>query len=119
MSVRASADQLATLDTSARGGPTLRVAYRTGRGVMFSGSAEAVLASPLARKYRGKVQLILTSPPFPLNRKKKYGNLQGEAYVRWLGSFAPVFREFLKPDGSIVMELGNACLLYTSPSPRD
>lgn len=89
-------------------GSDIRVAYRTGRGVMFKGFAEAVLTSPLARKYRGRVQLILTSPPFPLNRKKKYGNIQGEAYIKWLENFAPIFRNFLKPDGSIVLELGNA-----------
>jgi len=86
----------------------VRVAYRTGRGIMFKGSAEAVLASLHARKYHGKVQLILTSPPFPLNRKKKYGNIKGEAYVEWLASFAPLFRNFLKPNGSIVLELGNS-----------
>lgn len=60
------------------------------------------------KRYHGKVQLIFTSPPFPLNRKKKYGNLQGESYSRWLASFAPIFKEFLKEDGSIVIELGNA-----------
>jgi len=75
---------------------------------MYFGSAEAVLASSHTRRYRGKAQLIFTSPPFPLNRKKKYGNLQGEAYVKWLASFARIFRKFLKKDGSIVMELGNA-----------
>lgn len=85
-----------------------QVAYSTQRGLMFLGSAEAVLATNVLKKYRGKVQLIFTSPPFPLNRKKKYGNLQGEEYINWLSSFAPVFRQFLKPDGSVVMELGNA-----------
>lgn len=75
---------------------------------MILGAAEEVLHSKAANIYRGKVQLIFTSPPFLLNRKKKYGNLQGEEYVKWLASFAPVFRELLKPDGSIVMELGNA-----------
>src|SRR5207248_3906619 len=54
------------------------------------------------------LQLIFTSPPFPLNRKKKYGNLKGEEYVRWLASFAPRFRKLLKPNGSIVIEVGNA-----------
>src|SRR5438105_13548667 len=85
-----------------------RMAYKTTRGVMFSGSAKSALTSPFAKKYRGKAQLIFTSPPFPLNRKKKYGNFKGEEYVEWLASFAPIFREFLKEDGSIVMEMGNA-----------
>lgn len=57
---------------------------------------------------RSRVQLILTSPPFPLNRKKKYGNLTGEEYLGWLAKLAPLFREYLTMDGSIVLELGNA-----------
>src|SRR5438132_13718692 len=84
------------------------VAYRTAKGQMLLGTAEELLASSVANKYRGKAQLIFTSPPFPLNRKKKYGNFKGEEYVEWLASFAPIFREFLKEDGSIVMEMGNA-----------
>jgi len=89
-------------------GSAFRKVYKTSRGIMFSGSAETVLNSPSLRKYQGKIQLIFTSPPFPLNRKKKYGNFQGEAYVEWLSSFAPIFRKLLKKDGSIVIEVGNA-----------
>jgi len=54
------------------------------------------------------VQLVFTSPPFPLNTKKRYGNLQGQDYVDWLASFARSFRSLLTADGSVVMELGNA-----------
>ncbi len=52
--------------------------------------------------------MIFTSPPFPLNRKKNYGNLNGKEYITWLAGFAPIFSEFLSADGSIVLELGNA-----------
>ena len=76
--------------------------------MFFQGKAEDVLASPLATKYRGKVDLIFTSPPFPLNRKKKYGNLQGEEYINWLKGLALTFRALLKRKGSIVMEVGNS-----------
>jgi DNA modification methylase len=86
----------------------IQLKYETTRGQMYRGFAEDVLAAEPLRKHRGKVQLIFTSPPFPLNRKKKYGNQQGDAYVKWLAGFAPIFREFLKKDGSIVLELGNA-----------
>jgi len=89
-------------------GFTVKRAYSTQRGVMFGGLAENFLSSRLAKKYHGKVQLIFTSPPFPLNRKKKYGNTQGEAYIQWLTSFAPLFKKLLKKNGSIVMEMGNA-----------
>lgn len=75
---------------------------------MYQGKAEEFFSSPPARKYEGKVQLIFTSPPFPLNRKKKYGNLQQEQYIRWLTKFAPHFRKLLKKNGSIVIEMGNA-----------
>ena len=83
-------------------------AYRTKSGVLFKGKIEDALASNLAAKYAGKVDLIFTSPPFPLNRKKKYGNLQGEAYVNWLKDLAPQFKKLLKRRGSIVMEVGNS-----------
>jgi hypothetical protein len=84
------------------------VAYETSYGQMFLGHGEAVLESALASKYRGRVQLVFTSPPFPLNHKKRYGNVTGEAYVEWLASFAQSVRQLLVPDGSIVIELGNA-----------
>ena len=57
---------------------------------------------------QGKVQLILTSPPFPLNKKKKYGNFCGEEYKSWFVSLAPLFESLLTDDGSIVIEMGNS-----------
>lgn len=84
------------------------VAYRTPVGICIRGHAEEVLKSTVADSFRGKVDLIFTSPPFPLNRKKKYDNLQGDAYIAWLKAFAPVFKKFLKLTGSIVMEVGNS-----------
>lgn len=75
---------------------------------MYRALAEQFISSKIADKYRGKVQLLFTSPPFPLNRKKKYGNLQGSQYQEWLANFAPSFRKMLAPGGSIVLELGNA-----------
>lgn len=84
--------------------------YRRGkRGRVVFGFCEDVLRSKSFRKqYLGKIKLIFTSPPFPLNKKKKYGNLLGEEYVEWLSEFGPLFAEYLTPNGSIVMELGNA-----------
>jgi site-specific DNA-methyltransferase (cytosine-N4-specific) len=75
---------------------------------LIQGSAEEALDSDFLRKRKGKVDLVFTSPPFPLNRKKKYGNLQGQAYIDWLAGFALKLRPLLKPRGSIVMEVGNA-----------
>lgn len=82
--------------------------YTTPKGQFYLGLSEEVLRTKTLRNLKGKIQLIFTSPPFPLNRKKKYGNLQGSEYASRLSSFAPLFSEFLTPDGSIVIELGNA-----------
>jgi site-specific DNA-methyltransferase (cytosine-N4-specific) len=75
---------------------------------MIQGLAEDALRSALLDGLRGSVQLVFSSPPFPLNRKKKYGNLTGQDYIEWLAGFAPLLKGFLAEDGSIVMELGNA-----------
>jgi site-specific DNA-methyltransferase (cytosine-N4-specific) len=75
---------------------------------MFLGKCEDLLKDAPLRDLQGQVQLILTSPPFPLNRKKKYGNLRGDEYLQWLASMAPLLRKLLTKDGSIVLELGNA-----------
>ena len=83
--------------------------YNTALGQAILGRAETVLESPAhADLVAGQVDLILTSPPFPLNTKKRYGNEKGEAYIKWLTDFAPLFKKVLKPEGSIVLELGNA-----------
>jgi len=55
-----------------------------------------------------KVNLIFTSPPFPLNRKKKYGNLVGEEYIKWLKHLSILCVDILADDGSVVIEMGNA-----------
>lgn len=82
--------------------------YRTQRGVMYQGEAEEVLSASWFKPLRGEVDLIFTSPPFPLTTRKAYGNLNGQEYVHWLVSFADVFREMLSSRGSIVIEMGNA-----------
>ncbi len=75
---------------------------------MIQGTAEAVLTPSFVRRYEGRVQLIFTSPPFPLKTPKKYGNMTGERYLQWLTGFATTFRQLLAPDGSLVVEIGNA-----------
>jgi site-specific DNA-methyltransferase (cytosine-N4-specific) len=86
----------------------MRIAYSTKFGSLIHGTADEALDSKFLTRRRGKVDLIFTSPPFPLNRKKQYGNLQGQAYIEWLAGFALKLRPLLKPRGSIVMEVGNA-----------
>ena len=84
------------------------VAYETALGTMYQSTVEEFLESSLARGLRNEVQLVFTSPPFPLNRKKKYGNKTGEEYLEWLSKLARPLGELLTDDGSFVVELGNA-----------
>jgi DNA modification methylase len=86
----------------------VRVAYRTQQGLMLVGRIEEALSKPSLSALRGKVNLVFTSPPFPLVNKKRYGNESGDKYVSWLKGLAPRLADLLTPDGSIVIELGNA-----------
>jgi hypothetical protein len=94
------------MDTSPPG-PKPRPAYRTAAGRLYIGDSAELLTSAALRRIQGEVQLVFTSPPFPLCREKRYGNLRGEAYTEWLASFAKPLAELLTPTGSIVIELGN------------
>lgn len=52
------------------------------------------------------VDLILTSPPFALQKGKAYGNIPAEEYVAWFSPFAKEFHRVLKPRGSLVIDIG-------------
>ncbi len=52
--------------------------------------------------------LILTSPPFALVRKKDYGNESEDTYVNWFRDFAVQFHRVLKPNGSLVIDIGGS-----------
>jgi len=86
----------------------VKSSIKTDLGTYVNGDTVEILSGSLGEKLKGKVQLILTSPPFPLNRKKKYGNIQGEEYREWFVALAPLFERLLTPNGSIVIELGNS-----------
>jgi site-specific DNA-methyltransferase (cytosine-N4-specific) len=54
------------------------------------------------------VDLIFTSPPFALLRKKDYGNVEEHKYVAWFEQFAGEFYRILKPTGSLVIDIGGS-----------
>ncbi|ABA22624.1 DNA methylase N-4/N-6 [Trichormus variabilis ATCC 29413] len=56
------------------------------------------------------VNLILTSPPFALTRKKEYGNESAEKYIEWFLPFADEFKRVLAENGSFILDLGGAYL---------
>jgi len=75
---------------------------------MLLGKSDEVLSDDSLARFEGKFNLIFTSPPFPLNRKKRYGNETGDAYIEWLCAYGPLLKKMLAPDGSIVVEMGNS-----------
>lgn len=80
--------------------------YRTPLGEALVGDAlELVREIP-----SGSVQAIITSPPFALRHKKRYGNPPQDTYVEWFLGFAKEFRRVLKQRGSLVIEIGGAWL---------
>jgi site-specific DNA-methyltransferase (cytosine-N4-specific) len=83
-------------------------AYAAQGGAYYTGDSLALLRSRDFESLQGRVQLLLTSPPYPLNEKKSYGNLTGKKYLSWIRSLAPLFSKLLTEDGSIVIEVGNS-----------
>ena len=84
------------------------LSHATTLGRYYVGDSVEMLRGELGDELQGKVQLLLTSPPFPLNNKKSYGNLTGDKFREWFTSLAVTFAELLTEDGSIVIEMGNA-----------
>lgn len=54
------------------------------------------------------IDLVMTSPPFALQRKKAYGNESQEDYVDWLCEFGRLVYPKLKDTGSFVLDIGGA-----------
>jgi DNA modification methylase len=89
-------------------GSSVNQMYKTHGGAYYVGDSLELLKSEKFASLKGKVQLLLTSPPYPLNDKKSYGNFKGDEYLKWFTEMAPIFSDMLTPDGSIVIELGNS-----------
>ena len=62
----------------------------------------------LGRMKGGSVDLIMTSPPFGLVRKKEYGNVDADEYIDWFRPFAKEFHRVLADQGSAVIDIGGA-----------
>ena len=76
--------------------------HETPLGQIIQGDSREVLAT-----YGDEsVDLVMTSPPFGLVRKKEYGNVAADEYVDWFKSFAAGFHRVLKDNGSLVIDIG-------------
>lgn len=54
------------------------------------------------------VDLVVTSPPFALRRKKSYGNVSADEYIDWFWPFAEEIHRILQPRGSLVLDIGGS-----------
>jgi len=78
--------------------------YVTDLGAAYCGDSRDLLA----RMPSGSVNLVVTSPPFALQRQKAYGNKDQEEYIEWLSEFAKLVHRALRDEGSFVLDLGGA-----------
>ena len=83
----------------------IRVFHQSELGEILSGDALCYLFNGTTEK---SVDLIMTSPPFGLVRKKAYGNEDAHRYCDWFRPFAEGFRRVLKDSGSLVIDIGGA-----------
>lgn len=79
-------------------------AYKTKLGGMFVGDSIELLKE----LDDNSVNLVITSPPFALQRKKEYGNLDQHEYIDWFLEFAKLVHKKLKDDGSFVVDFGGS-----------
>lgn len=78
--------------------------HETPLGEIVLGDSRDVVATYASES----VDLIMTSPPFGLVRKKDYGNVEADEYVEWFKPFAAEFHRVLKDSGSLVIDIGGA-----------
>jgi site-specific DNA-methyltransferase (cytosine-N4-specific) len=79
-------------------------AYFTNRGSAYCGDSHELLQ----KLPDNSINLVITSPPFALQRQKEYGNKEQHDYVDWLTEFAVIVYQKLRNDGSFVVDLGGA-----------
>lgn len=78
--------------------------YATKLGAAYVGDSLKLMRLLPSRS----VSAIITSPPYALHFKKAYGNPKQDDYVDWFLEFAKEFRRVLRPNGSLVIEIGGA-----------
>jgi site-specific DNA-methyltransferase (cytosine-N4-specific) len=79
--------------------------FKTNLGTMYCGNSLDYLFNIADEE---SVDLIVTSPPFGLVRKKSYGNEDADKYCDWFRPFAEGFRRVLKKNGSLVIDIGGS-----------
>jgi DNA modification methylase len=79
--------------------------FRTGKGTILCCNSLTYMKQHMKDD---SCDLIFTSPPFALVRKKDYGNENEKKYVGWFRNFGAQFYRILKPNGSLVIDIGGS-----------
>ena len=100
--------RLQTLSSISPTEPQMKIppCYSTHLGAAYVGDSLQLLAE----LPDNSVNLVMTSPPFALQRQKEYGNCDEREYVDWIAQFARLVHAKLREDGSFVLDLGGAYL---------
>jgi len=81
-----------------------RFLYKTKKGKAIVGdSLELMKSLP-----DNSINLVITSPPFALQRPKEYGNMVQADYIDWILDFTKEVKRIIAEDGSFVIDLGGA-----------
>lgn len=98
------AETCATVETPL---PAPALSLTTRSGQVYCGDSLQLLRNQNVIK-PGSVNLIMTSPPFGLVRKKEYGNVDADCYLEWFRPFAEAFYNVLSENGSLVIDIGGS-----------
>jgi len=85
-------------------GRAVKPFYKTQLGRAYLGDALSIMAHLPSKS----VNIVITSPPFPLTfqKKKPYETVRLDTYVEWFLPYAEQCKRLLKDDGSFVIDIG-------------
>lgn len=76
--------------------------FETSHGAAYQGDSRELLD----KLPENSVNLVVTSPPFGLRKKKEYGNKDPEDYNEWFLKFVEKVYNVLTEDGSFIVDIG-------------
>ena len=82
----------------------IKPVYSTGLGSAYCADSLEIMRELETES----VDLVVTSPPFALRKKKSYGNVSAENYRDWFSPFADEIYRILKRRGSFVLDIGGS-----------
>tara|TARA_B100001123_G_scaffold449998_1_gene617930 strand:- start:1703 stop:2758 length:1056 start_codon:yes stop_codon:yes gene_type:complete len=78
--------------------------YQTELGEAWVGNSRTFMKKIASNS----LDLVITSPPYALTKKKSYGNVEKTDYLKWFRGFATEIHRVLKDSGSFVLNIGGS-----------